>query len=114
MKKQILFSMVTLLILSLSAMAHAPKKIELTFNKETKTLSADIFHKVKDVEEHYISDVIIYINDVEVQSSTYEKQANKLDEKLEFKLDNVKEGDIIKLKAKCNKFGSKSSKIVVE
>jgi hypothetical protein len=114
MKKQILFSFVAILFLSMSAIAHAPKKIELSFNKETKTLSADIFHKVKDVEEHFISDVIIYINDVEVQSSTYEKQANKLDEKLEFKLETVKEGDVIQLKAKCNKFGSKSSKITVE
>lgn len=114
MKKQIIFSTLAVLVFSFSVMAHAPKKIKLSFDKATNTLTADIFHKVKDVDEHYISDIIIYINGEEVKTSTYEKQSEKQNETVEITLENVKEGDEIKLKAKCNKFGSKSSKIKVE
>lgn len=114
MRKQILFSVIAIFLFSVGVMAHAPKKITLTFDKATKTLKADILHKVKDVDGHYISDIIIYVNDQEVKTSTYEKQSEKLNEVVEFQLEDVKEGDVIKLKAKCNKFGSKSSKIKVE
>lgn len=114
MRKQLLFSIIAIFVFSLSVMAHAPKKITLTFDKASKTLKADILHKVKDVGDHYISDITIYVNGEEIKTSTYEKQSEKLNEIVEFQLEDVKEGDVIKLKAKCNKFGSKSSKITVE
>lgn len=114
MRKEILFTMIAGLFMSLSVMAHGPKKVNLTFDKATKTLKAEITHKVKDVKKHYISDIIIYINGDEVKTSAYDKQSDKLEEVLEFILDDVQTGDEIKLKAKCNKFGSKSSEITVE
>lgn len=114
MKKQLLLLFIAIFAFGMSVMAHAPKKIILTFDKATNTLKADIQHKVKDVEDHFISDIIIYVNDKEVKTSTYEKQSEKLNEVFEIQLENVKSGDEIKLKAKCNKFGSKSSKIKVE
>jgi hypothetical protein len=69
---------------------------------------------VKDVSDHYISDIIVYVNDEEITTTTYEKQTDKLNEIVEIPLENIKNGDVIKLKAKCNKFGSKSAKIKVE
>lgn len=114
MNKRILFSLLIMVVISLSSMAHAPKKIILKFNTETNTLSADIIHKVKDISSHYISDVIIYVNDVEVKKASFEKQAEKENEEAEYLLENIKVGDEIKLVAKCNKFGKKSAKLVVE
>lgn len=114
MTKRILFSALAFMAISISVMAHAPKKIILEYNKETKTLSVDIIHKVKDVSTHYISDIIIYVNDIEVKTASLEKQAEKENEVAEYQLEDIKEGDEIKLVAKCNKFGKKSAKIVVE
>lgn len=114
MKKQILFSMIAILMISMTVMAHAPKKIILTFDKASSTLTADMVHKVKDVNAHYISEVTIYVNGEEVKVATFEKQSEILNELAEFKLENIKEGDEIKLVAKCNKFGKKAAKIMVE
>lgn len=114
MKKQILFSIIAILMISMTVMAHAPKKIILTFDKATSTLTADMIHKVKDVNSHYISDVTIYVNGEEVKVTTFQKQAEILNEEADFKLDGIKAGDEIKLVAKCNKFGKKAAKIVVE
>ena len=106
--------MVIVLVMSMALMAHAPKKIVLSFDKASNTLTADILHKVKDIDKHYISDISIYVNDVEVKTATLEKQENKQSELLEYQLENIMEGDVIKLVAKCNKFGKKSAKIVIE
>ncbi len=114
MKKQILFSIIAILMMSMTVLAHAPKKIILTFDKATNTLKADMIHKVKDINSHYISKVTIYVNGDEVQVATFEKQAEILNEESDFILENIKSGDEIKLVAKCNKFGKKAAKIVVE
>jgi len=114
MKKIATYFLVALLGFGLSVMAHGPKKILLSFDKDTQTLTADIQHKVKNIESHYISEVIVFVNDKEVKTVSYEKQSEKLNELVEIPLENIKEGDEIKLSAKCNKFGKKSSKLVVE
>lgn len=114
MKKQILFSIIAILMMSMTIMAHAPKKIILTFDKATSTLTADMIHKVKDINSHYISEVTIYVNGEKVKVATFKKQTEILNEVSDFKLEDIKSGDEIKLVAKCNKFGKKASKIVVE
>lgn len=114
MKKQILFLIISFLVLSMGSYAHAPKKIVISFDKTTSILSADIIHKVKDVNSHYISDITIYVNGNEVETATFEKQMEILNEKAEYKLEGIKAGDEIKLVAKCNKFGKKSAKITIE
>jgi len=114
MKKITLIVLLLMLFISFGAIAHPPKKIKLNFNKETKMLTADIIHKVKDVDTHYISSITIYINGEEIITKAFENQSDKMDEKLEFVLDKVKSGDVIKFKAKCNKFGKKTAKYTVE
>lgn len=114
MTKQILFTVLALMAISLTVLANAPKKIILNYNKETKMLSADIIHKVKEVSSHYISDVIIYVNDKEVQTVSFEQQTETKSEVIKYQLKDIKVGDEIMLVAKCNKFGKKSAKIVVE
>jgi len=114
MNKQILLSMLAILMMTVTLMAHAPKKIILSFDRTSSTLTADIFHKVKNIDKHYISNITIYVNDVEVNTTSIEKQENKLSEIFEYQLKNVKEGDVIQLVAKCNKFGKKSAKLIVE
>ena len=114
MNKRILFTILTVFIFSLGAMAHGPKKVNISFDKAKHTLTADIIHKVKNVEKHYISEITIFVNGEELLSKSYEKQLDKKHELAEFNLSDVKVGDIIKLTAKCNKFGKKSAELTVE
>lgn len=114
MNKRILFAILTVFIFSLGAMAHGPKKVKLSFDKTSSTLTADIAHKVKNVEKHYISKITIYVNGEEVKSKTYEKQTDKAHELAEFNIADLKSGDVLKLTAKCNKFGKKSAEITIE
>ncbi|NOR86251.1 MAG: hypothetical protein GQ527_01440 [Bacteroidales bacterium] len=113
MNKRILLTILTIFIFSIGAMAHGPKKIQLTFNKENHTLSADIIHKVKNIEKHYISNITIYVNGEEVLSKDYEKQLDKGHELVKFDMEQLKDGDIVKLTAKCNKFGKKSAELTI-
>ena len=100
--------------MSVSVMAHAPKKIILSFDKSNNTLSAEIMHKVKDVSTHYLATITIFVNDVEVKTATFEKQLAKENHEVSYLLENIKVGDEIKLSAKCSKFGKKSAKVIVE
>lgn len=112
MKK--LLSVIFIFSLVWNVQAHAPKKVTLSFDKETGTLTADIVHKVKDVNDHYIAEITIWVNDQEVMKTDYNSQTSADDELAEFKLENIKAGDVIKLKARCNKMGSKSETLTVE
>lgn len=114
MKKQNIMMLLGALLISFGAMAHAPKKVILKFNKEKGILEAAINHKVKNTDEHYIKEVVVYVNDVEVKTQAFQEQTEKADEKVAITLENIKDGDVIKLTAKCNKLGKKSAKITVE
>lgn len=102
------------IFISLSSIAHSPKKMKLKFDSDKKTLSVDIAHKVKDVSSHFIAKVTIFVNDIEVITETYDKQSEKLKEQLVFDMKELKSGDKIKLIAKCNKFGKKSAKLTID
>ena len=112
MRKIILFF--ALLMISAGIFATSPQKVELKFDKSTGILEVIIKHKSKDVEKHYIDEVIVEVNGEEVAVETIEEQSDKVFENLEFTLEDVNVGDEIKVIAKCNKFGRKSEKLEVE
>ncbi len=109
-----IISIFALMMISVGIFATSPQKIELKFDKNTGVLEVTIKHKSKDVEKHYIDEVIVEVNDEEVAVKTMEEQSDSVIEKLEFTLKNIKKGDEIKVIAKCNKFGRKSEKLEVE
>jgi len=101
-------------LIGMMVFATAPKKVELKLNKNTGVLEVTVIHKVKDVEKHYIDEIIVEVNGEQVAVKNPEKQTDVQQETIEFVVENLKPGDEIKVSAKCNQFGKKSAKLTVE
>ena len=96
---------------ALSLNAHPASKVTLKY-KDNK-LDIFIAHKVKNFNTHYIKTVEISVNGIVVKTMELTHQ-NDLDYST-FLLDlpNLKRGDVVEVKTTCNKFGTKSGKIVI-
>lgn len=95
--------------------AHPPKSISFKIDKDKNAIHVEIDHKVKDITTHYIDKVEVFLNDKSIIVLNPSKQTSTLiaveDINIEKKL--IK-GDVIVIKANCNKFGSKSKEIIIE
>lgn len=111
MKKSIL----TLIFLSFAGllMAHPPKSVNLTYNKEGK-IKIVVVHNVKDVATHYIKQMIIFVDGKQVKTLDFKTQTNVKEEDVEVVVPEVKSGSEVKVKATCNIFGSKTGKIKIQ
>lgn len=113
MKKALFLTMLVCFFLSAIAEAHAPKKIQANYNTETNVLEIDIPHKVKNVETHYMEEVVVTVNGEETVLN-YTMQSSKESHHLSLELTELEKGTIINIYAKCNKLGSKNLDLVVE
>ncbi len=114
MQTKHVFLFLAALCLSLSVGAHAPKKINLKYNKEKGELNIDVVHPVKDVVDHHIETILITVNGEDVKTLDFKEQTSKESEDLAVSLPDIKSGDEISVKAVCNKFGSKTESIGVK
>jgi desulfoferrodoxin (superoxide reductase-like protein) len=97
-----------------SVFAHPPKKIELKFDVKTQQLDVKIYHSVSNKSEHYINNISIKVNTVEMRSTDYTKQDDGKIPTYHFTLKDVKAGDLIAVTAKCNKWGKKTKNLKVK
>jgi hypothetical protein len=104
-----------LVLLASAAMVKAdpPKKIDLTFNAETNKLKVVVFHPVRNVTDHYIDLISISVDSKEVKVIKPEKQSSAENETVEIPLTGIKKGSEISVSARCNKFGTKTSKLTL-
>jgi len=114
MKNYKFAAVLLLLIVPFILMAHPPKKVNLKYDKETKILSICLPHAVKDINKHYIDKITISVNGEEFKVLEYKAQTSEASHKVEIKLPDLKKGDKVKVEAKCNKMGKKSSTIVIK
>lgn len=106
--------LVVFIVVSVAMFAHPPKKVVVKYDKEKGKLLIEAPHKVKDVEKHLINKLIVTVNDNESREFTYEKQSSLQTAMIELDLPGLKTGDIVVVKAKCNKSGAKSGKVTIE
>ena len=105
MRKVILAIFCFILITQISY-AHAPSKIETSFDYHTGTISAIITHPVDDPESHFIQKVRILINDELLLEDTFTRQDNKENHTISYVINaELREGDKIRVEAYCNKGG---------
>jgi desulfoferrodoxin (superoxide reductase-like protein) len=102
------------LVFSLVSYAHPPTKIDINFNNEDKILKVEIYHPVLAPENHYIKGIEIYINDNLKIIQKFDRQLSKESQKAGYFLFEAKKGDVIKIKAYCNKHGDKTATLVVQ
>lgn len=93
--------------------AHAPKKIKAEYNTESGILKIEVPHPVKDVNKHFIEEIVVTIDGVETKKS-YTAQSSKEAHLVEIEFSGLEKGAIISIYAKCNKLGSKKGELVVE
>ncbi|MCG8701993.1 MAG: hypothetical protein MI922_28315 [Bacteroidales bacterium] len=113
MKKSVLILLLAT-ILPVCLMAHAPKKVDLSFDAESSKLTVELPHKVKKVDSHFIESIKIEVNGEEFKVLEYEKQSSLEAHSVEVEIPSAKKGDKISVSAKCNKMGAKSATLTVE
>jgi hypothetical protein len=96
----------------LSATAHSPKDVVLTYDQANKMLEVRITHSVKDPTSHYIKKVEIKKNGKESGVTEYQSQPGPETFSYTYPLDAAP-GDVIEVKATCSIFGSKTGKLTV-
>lgn len=112
MKKVILLTFI-LSMISMYSFAHPPKKVNLSFNKESGVLSVSAVHQVKDVTDHYLYDIVITVDGKVVKELKPEKQSSPQKEDINVTVPEIKTGSKVEVKAKCNKGGAKTGKLVI-
>jgi hypothetical protein len=114
MKTQKLIVLILVAMFPMVLLAHAPKKVNLKYNKEKGTLSVDAIHPVKDVNDHYVITLEIKVNGEDLETLEYTSQTSPESQEKEIKLPDLKPGDEVSVKATCNKFGSKTGSITIK
>ncbi|HSQ34772.1 MAG TPA: hypothetical protein VLQ89_02160 [Candidatus Binatia bacterium] len=99
-----------LLLLSFVLSAHPPKSIELSYDGEKATLAVKVWHKVGDPESHIIEKISVFLGDEQIAEKAYTRQQTESFQAdvFDFSAKPLKPGDIIKVRATCNKFGRKT------
>jgi desulfoferrodoxin (superoxide reductase-like protein) len=104
----------SILVFSLVSYAHPPTKIDTNFNNEDKILKVEVHHPVLAPENHYIKGIEVYLNDNLKIIQKFDSQLSKESQKAGYFLFEAKKGDIIKIKAYCNKHGDKTATLIVQ
>ena len=112
MKKTIMILMLAVVMYAQTAFAHPPQKIEATYDKDTKTVTTVIYHKVANPEKHFINNVAIFSGSEKLFEQKPTKQDNSETQTVVYKAKDVKPGEMLNIVAKCNIAGSGNKKIV--
>lgn len=112
--KKLFFALMMLVAVPLFVRADPPKKLTVTYNTETKKLNIEILHSVKDVTSHYIDLISIKVNGKEVQVIKPKKQSDAKNETVNVSVPEITKGSKVTVKARCNKFGSKSKTVTIQ
>jgi len=94
--------------------AHPAVDVTAKFMLPTKNLVVVYQHPVKDVNDHYISEIKVELNGKEIVSQKLAVQDTQTTGEVSYKIPEAKAGDKITVKTKCNKMGTKSVDLTIE
>lgn len=97
--------LLSVLVLANAAAAHPPSSIDLRYEPAGRLLVVAFKHLVQDEQSHFIKEVKIHINGKEFGKFELYVQAGKDGGQVSVTLPVVKQGDLVSVKAECNKFG---------
>ncbi len=95
------------------ARAHGPEQVIPSYYTDSGTLSVVIHHPVSNPRKHYIKSVSITKNAAPVLTQTYTDQPESSPFTYTYSI-TAKAGDILKVKADCSYFGSKTGELTVD
>lgn len=97
--------LLSFLVLANEGAAHPPSSIDLRFEPEGRLLVVGFKHLVQDGQSHYIKEVQVQVNGKAFARVELYAQAGKEAGQVSLALPGVKQGDMVSVKATCNKFG---------
>jgi hypothetical protein len=95
-----------------SLYAHAPEKVVLSYDQDTRALTAEVVHPVADPGRHFVDRIEVLLNGKRVIEKEPPRQTETGVSEV-FPLTDVKPGDIVKVTAFCNRGGEQSEQIKI-
>lgn len=103
-----------IVLVSGSALADPPSRIDVRYDTVTKQFLAVIVHKVSNPLKHYIRKITIFVNDKQVAEQYFTKQSSVSDQQIVFAVPHLKMGDVLKVEAFCNVGGKRAQPIKIQ
>lgn len=97
--------LLSLMVMANEGAAHPPSSIDLRYEPAGRLLVVAFKHLVQDGQSHYIKEVQVQINGKAFARVELYAQAGKDAGQVSMVLPDVKQGDLVSVKATCNKFG---------
>jgi len=107
--KKSLLILFVLAVVPFGLKADPAKKVELSF-KDGK-LKIVAVHPTKNVNDHYIDQIVIKVDKKDVKELKFNKQSSAEAQEVEVVIPEIKPGTTVEVKTRCNKFGFKSGKL---
>lgn len=91
-----------------------PKKVILSYDRESGKLNVSVPHPVKNVDSHYIESLAVTVDGESIITLDYTAQSSLESNDVEIEIPDLKSGSVIEVKAVCNKMGSKKGSLTIE
>ncbi len=91
--------------------AHAPRTVNLEYDKSKETLQIEVVHQVRNVERHYVEEITISVNGEKKHLADFEKQSDPDKEVYSYKIGKLSSGDVVEVNASCSRLGSRSAEL---
>lgn len=114
MRRVTVFLVLFLTAAVMTAYAHPPSDIKITFDPETKMLQAVIMHDVKDPVRHFIKKVDVGLNGKEIISQAISQQDNKESQTVHYLIPDAKAGDVLSVEGYCSISGKLEKELKVQ
>jgi hypothetical protein len=113
-KRGVFLTIFFLCVVVAVAYAHPPSDIKITFDLNTKVVTAVIMHNVSNPLNHYIKKVDVGLNGKEIIEQSISRQDNNDSQTVSYFIPDVKNGDKISVEGYCSISGKLMKAIVVE
>ena len=107
----VLFLVILFLMFSSQAFTHPASKVTLLV--EGKVLHVTVNHNVSNPENHYINDILVFLNNKEIVRQIFFMQTGDM-QKVSYIIPSLKAGDKVTVKTNCSRGGKRSGTITVE
>jgi desulfoferrodoxin (superoxide reductase-like protein) len=111
--KTYVFIIVLLMLGVRSGFAHPASKVNVDYNLEDQILTVTVEHLTKDVNKHWIDQIVVELNGKEIIQQIFGFQLDQEKQKAVYFIPDVKNGDEIVVISRCNVYGKKKTKIKI-
>lgn len=114
MKRMGLLFLFIFFAVTAAAYAHPPSDIKITFDSQTKTLQAVVYHSSSSPFSHYIDKVDISLNGKVVATLTFSQQKSGQFQMVTYPMPDIKDQDVLSVEGYCNLAGKLKKELTVK